>query len=126
MSKDRQRVLDRSEQISLADLFDEMDFQQVHSGLNVLETQVDYGRGEDVKFRVEYGYEYTDVYMDVFRDETDAEYNKRIAKEEAKKEKARLARERQKEKARQVLMESEEAERAEYERLRAKFGSENS
>jgi hypothetical protein len=121
MSKDRQRVLDRSEQISLADLFDEMDFQQVHSGLNVLETQVDYGRGEDVKFRVEYGYEYTDVYMDVFRDETDAEYNKRIAKEDAAKEKARKARETKKEKARAILMESEAAERAEYERLRAKF-----
>lgn len=121
MGQDRQRVLDRSEQISLADLFDEMDFQQVHSGLNVLETQVDYGRGEDVKFRVEYGYEYTDVYMDVYRDETDAEYNRRLDKEAKAKEKARKARETKKERARKVLMATEAAERAEYERLRAKF-----
>lgn len=121
MNKDKLRVLDRSLGLSLGDLFDGNNFEQVKANLDAFEKRAHYDRGEDVKFRVEYGYEYTDVYMDVFRDETDAEYNKRIAKEEAAKEKARLARERKKERARKTLMESEAAERAEYERLRAKF-----
>lgn len=121
MSKDRLRVLSRSLEMSLYDLFHGKDFHQVKAELDALEQRVDYGAGETATFRVEYGYEYTDVYMEVFRDETDAEYNKRMDKEAKAKEKVRLARERKKERARQVLMESEAAERAEYERLRAKF-----
>ena len=124
MARDRLRVIDRSECVSLWELFDDRDFTDVKAELDKLESKVQYGQGETVNFRIEpYGYDGgVELYFDVYRDETDAEYNKRVAKEEAAKEKSRLARERKKEKARQVLMESEAAERAEYERLRAKFG----
>jgi len=121
MSKDKQRVLDRSVSVDLYDLFNALDVQQVKEKIDAYESQVNYGQGEVVNFRVEYGYEYTDVYMDVFRVETDTEYNKRMAKNAKAKEKARIAREKKKEKARQVLMATEAQERAEYERLRAKF-----
>ena len=123
MSKERQRVLDRREYISLFDLLDGGDFFNVKEKLDKLEATVDYGRGEEAKFNVEpYGYDGgVELYLEVYREETEAEYNKRMAKNAAAKEKARLAREKKKEKARQVLMASEEAELAEYIRLRAKF-----
>lgn len=123
MSKERLRVVARKEYASLYDLLDGEDFAGVKAALDKLEAQVDYGRGEDAKFVVEgYGYDGgVELYLEIYRDETDAEYNKRMAKNAAAKEKARLAREKKKEAARKVLMENEAAERAEYERLRAKF-----
>ena len=123
MSKDRQRVVDRREYISLFDLLDGKEFFDVKEGLDKLEKQIAYERGEEAKFVVEpYGYDGgVELYLEVYRDETDAEYNKRMEKAAKAKEKARLAREKKKEAARKVLMESEAAERAEYERLRAKF-----
>lgn len=120
MVQDRQRVLSRSIELDLWDVFHDRNIDDAKARLDALH-KVDYGCGEDAKFRVEYGYEYTSVYMEVYRDETDAEYDKRMAKNAAAKEKARLQREKKKERARKVLMESEAAERAEYERLRAKF-----
>ena len=128
MSKERLRVVDRKEYVSLFDFLDGKEFFDVKEELDRLEQQVNYGLGEAAKFKVEpYGYDGgVELYLEVYRDETDAEYNKRQDKEAKAKEKARKARETKKERARQVLMESEAAERAEYERLRAKFGSENS
>lgn len=124
MSKERLRVTDRSEYVDLHDLLDGNDFADVKAELDILEAKVDYSRGQTAKFRTElYGYDGgVELYFDVFRDETDAEYNKRQAKEAAAKEKSRLARERKKAKAREVLMATEAQERAEYERLREKFG----
>lgn len=123
MSKERLRVLDRSEYVDLHDFIDGADFFDVKAELDKLEAKVDYSRGHTSKFRIEhYGYDGgVEVYLDVYRDETDAEYNKRLAKEELAKEKSRLRREKKKEAARKVLMESEAQERAEYERLRTKF-----
>lgn len=123
MSKDRQRVVDRKEWVSLFDLLDGRDFFNVKEELDKLEKQIAYERGEEAKFVVEpYGYDGgVELYLEITRDETDAEYTKRLDKEAKAKEKARKARETKKERARKVLMESEAAERAEYERLRAKF-----
>lgn len=123
MSKERLRVVDRKEYVSLFDLLDEDDFFDVKQKLDKLEAMVDYGRGEEAKFKVEpYGYDGgVELYLEIYRDETDAEYDKRMEKNAKAKEKARKARETKKERARAVLMESEAAERAEYERLRAKF-----
>ena len=123
MSKERLRVVDRKEYVSLFDLLDEDAFFDVKQKLDKLEAMVDYGRGEEAKFKVEpYGYDGgVELYLEIYRDETDAEYDKRMEKNAKAKEKARKARETKKERARAVLMESEAAERAEYERLRAKF-----
>lgn len=122
MSKDRQRVVARKEYVSLFDLLDGKEFFDVKEGLDKLEKKIAYERGEEAKFVVEPCYDGgVELHLEVSRDETDTEYNKRIAKEAAAKEKARKARETKKERARAVLMESEAAERAEYERLRAKF-----
>ena len=123
MTKERQRVVDRKEYVSLFDLLDGKDFFDVKEWIDKLEKQVNYSCGEEAKFVVEpYGYDGgVELYMEVYRDETDAEYNKRLEKEAKAQEKARLAREKKKERARKELMESEAAERAEYERLRAKF-----
>jgi hypothetical protein len=124
MTKERLRVVDRREDVGLWGLFDDNDFTAVKTELDKLESTVQYGQGEVARFCIEpYGYDGgVELHLYIYRDETDAEYEARLAKEEAKKEKARLASERKKDKARQVLMESEAAERAEYERLRAKFG----
>lgn len=122
MSKDRKIIRDRSEQICLSDLFDGCNFEQVKERLDEIENSVDYKKGHNAQFRVEWGYETTDVYLDVWRDENDKEYKERLAYEEKLREKARLAREKKKERARKVLADTEEAERAEFERLKAKFG----
>lgn len=121
MSKERQLVLDRSFDVNLYSVFEGNQIDQVIAELQALDSKVDYGRGQYAKFRVEAGYEYTDVYMDVYREETDAEYKARMLRAEKAREKARLAREKKKEKARQELYQKEADERAEYERLRAKF-----
>ena len=121
MSKERQTVLDRSFEVSLFGIFEDHQIEQVIAELQALDSKVDYSRGQYAKFRVEVGYEYTEVYMDVYREETDAEYKARMLREEKAREKSRLARERKKEKARQELYQKEADERAEYERLRAKF-----
>ena len=121
MGRERKRVLDRSFEVRLYDVFDGTQIDQVIAELRALDSKVDYGRGYDAKFRVEAGYEYTDVYMDVFRDETDKEYEARMLREEKAREKARKAREAKQERARKELYQKEADERAEYERLRAKF-----
>ena len=128
MSKDRQRVVDRREYVSLFDLLDGKEFFDVKEGLDKLEKQIAYERGEEAKFVVEpYGYDGgVELYLEVYRDETDAEYDRRLDKEAKAKEKARKARETKKERARQMLMATEAAEREEYERLRAKFESSHS
>lgn len=122
-SASRLRVVDRKEYISIFDIFDGNNFFDVKEALDKLEALVAYGQGEEAKFNVEpYGYDGgVELYMEIYRDETDAEYNNRMEKNAKTKEKARLAREKKKEAARKVLMESEAAERAEYERLRVKF-----
>lgn len=122
MSKDRKTIRDRSEQIYLSDLFDGCNFEQVKAGLDEIENSVAYKKGHTAQFRVEWGYETTDVYLDVYREENDKEYKERLTYEEKLREKARLAREKKKERARKVLADTEEAERAEFERLKAKFG----
>jgi len=126
MGKERLRVLDRRIYVDIWDLFYGRTIDDVKSKLDAIHI-VDYGRAEDAKFVVEYvGYEgVQEVTIEVYRDETDSEYNKRIAKEAAEKERKRIASEKKKEKARQALMESEAAERAEYERLKAKFSNVN-
>lgn len=121
MGQERKRVLDRSFEVDLNDMFSNAKVDEVILSLQALDSKVEYHRGYDAVFRVEYGYEYTDVYMDVYRDETDKEYEARLAKEEKAREKARKSREAKLEKARQALFQKEEDERAEYERLRAKF-----
>ena len=121
MGRERKRVLDRSFEVSLFDLFDGTQIDEVIAELRALDSRVDYGRGYDAKFRIESGYEYTEVSMDVYRDETDKEYEARMLREEKAREKARKAREAKQEKARKELYQKEADERAEYERLRAKF-----
>ncbi len=122
MGKMRKRVLDRSFDVNLGDIFDGRQISDIIAELQALDSKVDYGRGNDAKFRVEYGYEYTSVYMDVFRDETQKEFDARMLREERAKEKARKARETKLEKARKQLYQKEADERAEYERLKETFG----
>jgi len=123
MGKTRKRVLDRSFDLDLNDIFDGRQIDDVIAELQALDSKVAYGSGYTAKFRVEYGYEYTDVYMDVYRDETDKEYDARMLREAKAKEKAQKARETKLEKARQQLYQKEANERAEYERLKEKFGA---
>lgn len=119
----KQRVIDRTLDVSLWDLFDGEDFFDVRAKLDKLEAGIQYGNGEEAKFRIEpYGYDGgVELCLDVFRDETDAEYEKRMEKDAKAREKARALREKKLAMARAVLMETEEAERAEFLRLKAKF-----
>lgn len=128
MSKERLRVEDRREQIYIEDLFEGQSFDSVITALSIWyrgEFEQDVLlHGYDVKFSVEYyGYDGgMELYAVVYRDENDKEYAKRMAEEAKAREKKRLAKEKKQERARKILAESEEAERAEYERLKAKFG----
>lgn len=57
-----------------------------------------------------------------YRPETDDEYNKRIAIEEANEKRKQAEREARREQFRREEEQKEQNERAEYERLKAKFG----
>lgn len=84
-----------------------------------------YGGGEfDIHFEANYtgydgGYEIDIV---ATRMETDEEYQQWVEKTTLQQEKCRLAREKRKESMRKKLMQTEAEERAEYERLKQKFG----
>ena len=122
----KKRVLDRRDQIDIVDLFDGRSLDDVildlQSRLHAYEEEI-FTHDKEMKFEVEhYGYDGgMELYVRVQRWETDKEYDRRVAKEWAAKEKARKARETKKQRARQELFAKEADERAEYERLRAKF-----
>ncbi len=122
----KKRVLERRDAVDVIGLFDRCSFDDVlaelHSMAHCYEEEI-FTYDKDVKFEIEhYGYDGgMELYVRVERWETDAEYAKRQAKEAAAKEKARRARETKEARAREVLYKKEADERAEYERLRAKF-----
>jgi hypothetical protein len=122
----KKRVLDRRDQVDIVDLFDQRSLDDViidlQSMLHQYEEEI-FTHDKEVKFETEYyGYDGgLEVYVRVDRWETDTEYHRRLAKETAAKEKARKAKETKKARAREVLYKKEADERAEYERLRAKF-----
>lgn len=126
MSKERLRVLDNSVCI---DIFDLLDGKDIHGAqLELAKLAGKYAdaivsKGHEAKFSVDYyGYDGgLDLYLNFYRDENDKEYAARMDKEEKAREKKRLAKEKKIAKARKLLEESEAVERAEYERLRAKF-----
>lgn len=85
-------------------------------------------QGCQIFFDVEYyGYDGgSDVYVIVDRPETDKEYEKRLA-EEAEEARIKALRKAERDakklaKAQAIISETEEQERAEYERLKAKYG----
>ena len=123
----KKRVLDRRDHVDIFDLFGERSLDDViidlQSMLHRYEEEI-FTHDKEMKFEIEhYGYDGgLEVYVRVMRWETDKEYDKRVAKEWAAKEKARKARETKKARARELLYKKEADERAEYERLRAKFG----
>ena len=122
----KKRVLDRRDHVDIVDLFDRRSLDDViidlQSMLHRYEEEI-FTHDKEVKCETEYyGYDGgLEVYVRVDRWETDTEYHRRLAKETAAKEKARKAKETKKARAREVLYKKEADERAEYERLRAKF-----
>lgn len=132
----RKIVRERRLDIDLHDMFAGKTLDDVRTTLNALAYQLERETvyyGHPPRFAVEpYGYDGGfDLYLDVYRDESDHEYAMRMADEEKarqKKEQARLKRQETaqailKEAAKGILMANEAAERAEYERLKAKFES---
>lgn len=115
-------VITRSEYASIHDLFEGNSIDYVKMLLGLMKENIK--TGETAKFRIDhYGYDGgIELYLDFYRPETDAEYEARVEKLEKAAEKARLKREDNKEKARKALMKNEADERAEYERLKEKFG----
>jgi hypothetical protein len=123
---DRLRVKDRSIPIDVYELFEGMTLDDVRDNLERLHAQLEpelINQGHTTSFRTEYyGYDGGfDLYLDVFRDENDVEYGVRIARAEKAKQRKMQARLKKEEKARQTLMATEAQERAEFERLKAKF-----
>jgi len=122
----KKRVLERRDAVDILGLFDRCSFDDVlaelHSMAHCYEEEI-FTHDKDVRFEIEH-WDYDggmSLYVRVMRWETDKEYDKRVAKEWAAKEKARRARETKKARARELLYKKEADERAEYERLRAKF-----
>jgi hypothetical protein len=118
MNEERKRVLDRSIEINMVDVFDGKNIDDVIFDLQRIESTVKYGHCEDSKFRFHY---YGHLLLDVFRDETDEEYKTRMVKEQQARDRAKNS------KLKKMLgekkkLDEEAAEREEYERLKAKFG----
>lgn len=107
------------------DLFDLLDGKTLEEAKEAIANSVTkLANGEYVKLRIEYsGYDGgVSLMADTYRKENDKEFRARLEKEEKKKEKARLLKEKKEAAARKVLLNSVEKEKAEYERLKAKFG----
>ena len=123
----KKRVLDRREEVYINDLFDGRDIDDViidlQSMLHRYEEEI-FTHDKEVRFETEYyGYDGgMNLYVRVDRWETDREYEKRRAREQAAKDKARKARETKQARALAVAVASEEEERALFEKMKAKFG----
>ena len=123
----KKRVLDRREEVYINDLFDGRAIDDVildlQSMMHRYEEEI-FTHDKEVKFETEYyGYDGgMNLYVRVERWETDREYDRRRAREQAAKDKARKARETKKARALAVAVASEEEERALFEKLKAKFG----
>lgn len=115
MSKEKLRVFDYRDEISIDELFDGRTFDEVQLRLRELAAQYEeriLSEDCEVKFDVShYGYDGgKDLYVDVYRWETDKEYKARMDADKKKRQKrvdAKAAK--------------EAIERATYERLKKKF-----
>lgn len=127
MSKERKRVLDRRDEVYVSDLFDGRSIDDViielQSMLHRYEEEI-FTHDKEVRFETEhYGYDGAlELYVRVMRWETDREYNKRQAQEQAAKDKAAKARATKKARALAQAVETEAEERALFEKLKKKFG----
>jgi len=127
MSK-KKRVLDRRDQLFVSDLFDGRSFDDVlaelHSMAHRYEEEV-FTHDKEVRFEIDhYGYDGgIELYVRVDRWETDREYDKRRAREDAAKEKARKARETKKARALSTALSTEAEERELLARLQQKYGA---
>ena len=123
----KKRVLDRREEVYINDLFDGRDIDDViidlQSMLHRYEEEI-FTHDKEVRFETEYyGYDGgMNLYVRVERWETDREYEKRQAREQAAKDRAKKTRATKKARALAVAVASEEEERALFEKLKAKFG----
>jgi hypothetical protein len=123
----KKRVLDRREEVYINDLFDGRDIDDViidlQSMLHRYEEEI-FTHDKEVRFETEYyGYDGgINLYVRVERWETDREYEKRQAREQAAKDRAKKTRATKKARALAVAVDSEEEERALFEKLKAKFG----
>lgn len=114
-------VFARSESLYLMDAFDKKTIDEAILSLEEFKKKLK--EGERGELSVDYcGHDGgMEVELHIYRMETDKEFKERLSKEEKDRQKAKLAREKQKEKARKILMENELEEKKEYERLKAKF-----
>ena len=124
----KKRVLDRREEVYINDLFDGRSIDDVildlQSMLHRYEEEI-FTHDKEVRFETEYyGYDGgINLYVRVERWETDREYEKRQAREQAAKDRAKKTRATKKARALAVAVDSEEEERALFEKLKAKFGA---
>lgn len=128
VSKEKQRVWDWSETMNLWGLFHDQTPEQALANVrDYLQPHADRAAKKDLEVRLhveEYdGSEWVaEVEVKTYRWETDREYKSRVAKEDAAKEKKRLAAEKRKASALKRALETEAEERALFEQLKAKFG----
>lgn len=121
----RKMKLDRQDSVSIFDLLDGRSIDEVQLELAALAAKYEreiLGLGYEVKFNVYHYYDEFALTIDVHRPETDEELRKREAKAKKARDAAKLKREAEKEKAREKLYRQEADERAEYLRLKEKFG----
>ena len=124
IDKERQRVCDRREYFDI----DEISGQTIgavatHFSMLAYQFEEQIDKGFELRFESEsYGYDGgREFYIAFYRDENDKEYSARLKREQAAAEKAARIREAKREKARKELYRKEADERAEYDRLRAKY-----
>ena len=125
MATERKMKLDRQDWVDIYDLLDGNSIEETSLKLSALADKYApevMGKGYTVEFNINHYYDDFSVTLDVYRPETDDEVAKREAKAKRARETAKKKREAEKEKAREKLYKQEADERAEYERLREKYG----
>jgi hypothetical protein len=122
---ERQIVLHHRYALNILSMFaDGKTIEQAKQEFDKLQAQYEkevQDQGYELKLVTEWAYEDSDVFLEVWRPETDAEFSKREVRNKIARDKAAKKREEAKAKARAELYKKESDERAEYERLRAKF-----
>lgn len=124
----KKRVLDRREEVYINDLFDGRDIDDViidlQSMLHRYEEEI-FTHDKEVRFETEYyGYDGgINLYVRVERWETDREYEKRQAREQAAKDRAAKTQATKKARALKQALSTEQEERELLARLQEKYGA---
>lgn len=119
----KKTVIDRRVDVELSDMLGDQSIEMTIDYLQRMKEIYVKDYHIDAKFEMQpYGYDGGfDIYLILYREETDSEYQDRLEKEKIAQEKKEQARLRELERTHAKKQRNLDLERAEYERLKAKY-----